>query len=202
MSLPVMTVVGNLTEDPKSTTTQNGNTRVTFKVIANKRKRDESGNWVDGDTYSIFCSAWGQQAQNIMATFHKGMTVIVSGEIRGVQWQQQDGSTRYSEELSVRSAGPELSYATAQVVKNAKQGQAPQAPFGVQNPYQAFAAQQQAQFAQQSAPQFAPPQQQSAPQFTPPQQQVPPQQVQPPVQAQPADPWAGQQPTAGQEPVF
>jgi hypothetical protein len=53
-----VTIVGNLTDDPELRFTPGGAAVATFTVAINSRKRDESGQWVDGETSFIRCNVW------------------------------------------------------------------------------------------------------------------------------------------------
>ena len=53
-----VTIVGNLTDDPELRYTPNGAAVVKFRVAVNRRYKDESGQWKDGDTSYFSVSAW------------------------------------------------------------------------------------------------------------------------------------------------
>lgn len=148
-----ITIVGNLGRDPELKFVNNGKAVVNFLVMDTKRKKDPvSGEWVDGDTLFMNCTAWDRLAENIGATFQKGMRVIVTGELVPRSWEDQEGKTQTRVELQVKEAGVSLSFATAQVTKTTSGGgngggyQQPQQPQRAQyqQPQQAPQAPQQA----------------------------------------------------------
>ena len=113
MSLPYMTIVGNLTNDPELRRTNNGNTVVNFTIAANNRRLNQATQqWEDGDSLFLTCNAWDGKnnmlAQNIAASLTKGMTVIASGQVRQRKYQAKDGSTRYAFEMTVDHIGYDL----------------------------------------------------------------------------------------------
>lgn len=130
MSLPQITIVGNLAADPEMRTTQNGSMVATFTVIATSRRKDQMGNWVDGDRSGKRCTAWNQLAEHVAASLHKGDQVIVIGHERDQQWQDQTGATRYGTDVMVAEVGASLRWAGVQIMKqqqNAPSWGAPQA---------------------------------------------------------------------------
>lgn len=122
MSIPTITIVGNIAKDPQTGTSGTGKPWANFTIIAQSRRQDQSGNWVDGDKCPIRCVAFGRLARNTAATLRKGMGVIAQGRLRQTQYQAQDGSTRYSFDMTVDHIGPELTFETAAVTRNAKGG--------------------------------------------------------------------------------
>ena len=82
MSIPTVTIVGNLTDAPKSGTGKSGTMYANFTVIAQSRRQDQSGQWVDGDKMPMRVSCFGQLAQNVAHSLGKGMRVIVQGRMR------------------------------------------------------------------------------------------------------------------------
>lgn len=129
MSLPEMTIIGNLTRDPELRTTGNGNTVVNFTIAASKSRLNEQTNqWEQTSTLFLNCSAWDGRnsslASNIAHSLAKGMRVIARGEVSQRSYQANDGTQRTVVEMQVSEIGPALSRATAQVqrMQNSQQG--------------------------------------------------------------------------------
>lgn len=118
MSTPTVTIVGNLATDANSGTTKSGRPYANFTIIAQDRKRDEQGNWTDGNKCPLRVNMWSTLALNAAQSLSKGMRVIAVGRMYQTSWQDRDGNTRYQMEMVADAIGPDLSYATAQVVKN------------------------------------------------------------------------------------
>lgn len=142
----VITVVGNLTRDPELRTTSKGENVANCTIASSTRQFNRQSNqWEDGETLFMNCSAWGDMAQHIIQSLHKGMHVIAQGRLRQRSYQAQDGTQRTVVELRVDEIGPSLRNATAQVQKIQRGGYqgAPQAGFnnppsnGFQQPQQA-----------------------------------------------------------------
>ena len=77
-----LTITGNLTADPELRFTDSGIGVAAFTVAASRRIYDQaSGQWKDGDTLFLRCSAWRNLAEHAAETLEKGMRVIVTGRL-------------------------------------------------------------------------------------------------------------------------
>jgi single-strand DNA-binding protein len=116
----VITVVGNLTDDPELRFTPSGAAVANFTVASTPRTFDRQTNeWKDGETLFLRCSIWRQAAENVAESLQKGMRVIAQGRLRQRSYQDREGNQRTSIELEVDEIGPSLRYATAQVTRAA-----------------------------------------------------------------------------------
>ena len=139
----VITIVGNLTADPETRTTQNGGTVCNFTIASTPRQyNSQSGQWEDGPALFLRCSAWRDLATHCAQSLAKGMRVIAQGRLQQRSYQANDGSNRTVIELQVDEIGPSLRYATAQVQKMQSGGYQGGNGGGYQQPQQ---AQQQSQ---------------------------------------------------------
>ncbi|SFF11952.1 single-strand binding protein [Actinacidiphila alni] len=124
MPLPTITGIARAVADPELRFTQSGKAVATVRLAFNSRRKDDrTGEWVDGDTFWVRGTAWEFLAENICETVQKGMEILVSGELRTESWEK-DGQKHQAPALSIRSIGPSLAYAVAQVSKSARE-QAP-----------------------------------------------------------------------------
>ena len=90
--------VGNLTKDPESGTTQSGIAFCRFTVACQRRFKDANGQY---QADFIQCTAWRQTAEFVQKYFTKGMKIGVSGSITTGSYTAQDGSKRYTTEVTV-----------------------------------------------------------------------------------------------------
>jgi single-strand DNA-binding protein len=113
-----ITIAGNLTADPDLRFTATGVPVAAFTVAASRRVYDgESGQWKDGDTLFLRCSAWRQLAEHIAESLSKGTRVVVTGRLRQRDYETSDGQKRTAYEVDADDAGPSLRWATARPVK-------------------------------------------------------------------------------------
>lgn len=116
--LPVITIVGSLTDDPELRFTSSGDAVASFSVASNARVRDrETGEWKDGDATFLRCSVWRQYAENVAESLTKGTRVIVTGRLKQRSYETQQGERRTVFEVDVDDVGPALQWATATVTK-------------------------------------------------------------------------------------
>jgi single-strand DNA-binding protein len=113
-----ITLVGNLTDDPKLRFTPSGQAVATFRVASTPRFQDRNtGEWKDGDTLFLTCNAWRQLAENLAESLQRGMRVIVEGRLKQRSYETEQGEKRTVYEVEVDEAGPSLKNAIAKVVK-------------------------------------------------------------------------------------
>lgn len=112
----IMTIIGNLVDDPELRFTPSGAAVANFTVASTPRTFDKASNrWVDGDALFLPCNVWRQAAENVAETLTKGMRVIVQGRLKQRSYETREGEKRTVFELEVDEIGPSLRYATAQV---------------------------------------------------------------------------------------
>lgn len=119
----VITVVGNLTDDPELRFTPSGAAVTNFTVASTPRFFDkESNGWKDGDTLFMRCSVWRQYAENVAESLVRGTRVIVQGRLKQRSYDTKEGEKRTVVELEVEEIGPALRYATAKVQRTERHG--------------------------------------------------------------------------------
>ncbi len=114
----IVTVVGNLTDDPELRFTANGAAVANFTVASTPRFFDKQNNeWKDGDALFLRCSIWRQAAENVAESLQRGARVVVQGRLKQRSYETREGEKRTVYELDVEEVGPSLKYATAKVTK-------------------------------------------------------------------------------------
>ncbi|MFG1879540.1 single-stranded DNA-binding protein [Sphaerisporangium sp. NPDC049003] len=113
-----ITVIGNLTADPELRFSQQGVAVAGFTVAASRRVFDQaSGQWTDGDTLFIRCSAFRQLAENVVESLARGSRIVVTGRLRQRSYEDKEGIKRTVFEVDAEDVGPSLKWATAKVNK-------------------------------------------------------------------------------------
>jgi single-strand DNA-binding protein len=119
----VITVCGNLVDDPELRFTPAGAAVAKFRVASTPRTFDKQTNeWKDGESLFLTCSVWRQAAQNVADSLQKGMRVIVQGRLKQRSYEDREGVKRTVYELDVEEIGVSLRSATARVEKNSSGG--------------------------------------------------------------------------------
>ena len=119
----VITVVGNLVDDPELRFTPSGAAVAKFRVASTPRTFDRQTNeWKDGESLFLTCSVWRQAAENVAESLQRGMRVIVQGRLKQRSYEDREGEKRTVYELDVEEVGPSLRSATAKVTKTTGRG--------------------------------------------------------------------------------
>ncbi|MFD5495714.1 single-stranded DNA-binding protein [Streptomyces sp. NPDC001812] len=119
----VVTVVGNLTDDPEIRTTPSGDAVTHFTVASTPRTFDRQSNeWRDADTLFLRCSAWRQTAEHVAQSLARGTRVIVQGRLHQRTYETREGEKRTVIELEALEIGPSLRYAAATVSRTPRVG--------------------------------------------------------------------------------
>ena len=119
----VITVVGNLVNDPELRFTPAGQPVATFRVASTPRFMDRTTNeWKDGDSLFLTCNVWRQAAENVAESLQRGMRVIVQGRLKQRSYETKEGEKRTVYEVEVDEVGPSLRNASAKVNKVARTG--------------------------------------------------------------------------------
>jgi single-strand DNA-binding protein len=119
----LITVVGNLTDDPELRFTPSGAAVANFTVASTPRNFDKNTNeWVDGEAMFLRCSIWRQAAENVAESLQRGMRVVVQGRLKSRTYETREGEKRTVFEIEVDEIGPSLKFATAKVNRTSRQG--------------------------------------------------------------------------------
>lgn len=119
----VITIVGNLTNDPELRFTPSGAAVANFTVASTPRSFDKNSNeWKDGETLFMRCSVWREVAENVAESLHRGTAVIVQGRLQSRSYETKEGEKRTVVELACDEVGPSLRRATAKVTKAQRGG--------------------------------------------------------------------------------
>jgi single-strand DNA-binding protein len=119
----LITLVGNLVDDPELRFTSGGQAVAKFRLASTPRTFDKTSNeWKDGDSLFLTCNVWRQAGENVAESLTRGMRVIVQGRLKQRNWEDKEGNKRSSYEVDVDEVGPSLKSATAKVSKVTRSG--------------------------------------------------------------------------------
>ncbi|RLL67854.1 single-stranded DNA-binding protein [Streptomyces sp. Z26] len=119
----VITVVGNLVDDPELRFTPSGAAVAKFRVASTPRTFDRQTNeWKDGESLFLTCSVWRQAAENVAESLTKGTRVVVQGRLKQRSYEDREGIKRTVYELDVDEVGASLRNATAKISKTSGRG--------------------------------------------------------------------------------
>ena len=92
-------LMGNLTRDPETRTTPNGQSVTNFSLAVNRTWKGQDGSTQEAVSY-IDCVAWGRTGEVIAQYMQKGRPILVSGRLDQRSWEQ-DGNKRSKVEVIV-----------------------------------------------------------------------------------------------------
>lgn len=123
MSLPTMSGVGRLTEDPTLRFAPSGTAVCTVNIAFNSRRQNpQTKEWEDGDSMFIRATAFKELAESMAESLTRGCEVVVSGRLKLDRWEDKEGAKRSAPSLLIDAIGPSLRYATAKVNKVDRSG--------------------------------------------------------------------------------
>jgi single-strand DNA-binding protein len=116
-----ITAEGNLTTDPELRFTKTtGQAVCTIRLAVSSRRKNIDGEYEDTPAAFYEATAWGQLAEHLADTVHRGDRLLVHGTTHDEEWTDREGGTRIKHVLQVSAAGVSLRYATATVQRTTK----------------------------------------------------------------------------------
>ena len=105
-------IEGNLGQDldEKIQVGASGNLYLRFSVASTERVKTRDGGWEDGDTTWFNCVAFGNTAEMMAETLHKGDPLILDGKLK-IRDYESNGEKRQSVDVTVDKIGLDLSRA-------------------------------------------------------------------------------------------
>lgn len=97
-SLNKVQLMGNLTKDPETRTTPNGQSVTSFTLATNRTWTDNQGVKQEVAEFTDVV-AWGKLGEIISQYAKKGKPVYIEGRLQTRNWEAQDGSKRYKTEV-------------------------------------------------------------------------------------------------------
>lgn len=117
MNETIVTVVGNVAQEPKMRVTSGGARVVSFRLASTERRynRDIKA-WRDGDTTFYTVSCWRAMAENVFGSVQTGQPVLVHGRLRNRSYEKE-GQRRTVLEIEAYSLGHDLARGVARFTK-------------------------------------------------------------------------------------
>lgn len=88
---------GRLTKDPELKATQSGISICRFCVAVNRRFNKDEADFIN-------CVAWRSTAEFISKYFKKGQEICLSGALTVNRWENEEGKSEWSSEVTVDNA--------------------------------------------------------------------------------------------------
>ncbi|MBL4694386.1 single-stranded DNA-binding protein [Candidatus Gracilibacteria bacterium] len=91
-------LVGNLTRDPQSKITGNGQTITTFGIATNREWTTQSGERKESTEFHEI-AVWGKLAEICQNFLKTGKLVYLEGRLNTRSWESDDGDKRFKTEI-------------------------------------------------------------------------------------------------------
>ncbi len=88
-------LMGNLTRDPETRTTPNGQSVTSFTIAVSRSYNNASGERIDSTSF-IDCVAWGKPGEIIAQYVGKGRPLLVSGRLEQRSWEDKESGQKRS----------------------------------------------------------------------------------------------------------
>jgi single-strand DNA-binding protein len=119
----VITIVGNLADDPELRYTPNGVPVTNMRVAVNQRFfNKETNDWDERLDGFFTVNLWRGYAENAAESLSRGTRVIVTGRLRSRSYEDKEGQTRWVTEIEADEVAPSLKWAKATVQKVTRGG--------------------------------------------------------------------------------
>lgn len=100
---------GRVVADPELRFTGSGVAVASFRVAISDRVKNEAGQWEDGKTTFLSCSAWRDMGENVAEYLSKGSLVVIDGKLEQKDYEK-DGQKRTTYEVSVTDMGKSMKW--------------------------------------------------------------------------------------------
>lgn len=109
------TIIGNLTADPALTFTNDARA-VVQATVAVTRRYQAGGEWKEQTSF-LKVAAFGQLAENMAASLHKGDRVVCVGRLQTDSYETKTGEKRSDVQLVLDHCGVSLQWVTVEISK-------------------------------------------------------------------------------------
>jgi single-strand DNA-binding protein len=124
MNETIMTIVGNVVDDPRKRETKNGFAVTNFRVASTSRRFDrEQEKFVDNGTLYVTVTCWRATAEHVYKSLRNGQPVIVTGRYYMREYTV-DEQVRTAYELEATAVGHDLSRGTSEFTRVYQSGPA------------------------------------------------------------------------------
>ena len=118
MNDTMITIVGNVVDEPKLRETKSGVKVLSFRIASTSRRYDrEQERWTDNESLFLTVTCWRWLAENVAASLHKGQPVIATGKVYTREYRV-DEAVRASYEMDAEAVGHDMSRGQTQFTKN------------------------------------------------------------------------------------
>lgn len=104
MTLPQITMIGNVVAAPELRFTASGKAIGKVRLACNSRRKNAQGGWEDGETCFLDVTAWEKLAE-ALCEVDKGAKLMVVGRLSQRTYETQAGEKRVAYEVTAEEIG-------------------------------------------------------------------------------------------------
>lgn len=93
-------LIGNLGQDPKEKTVQNGNKFVRFTIATNEYYKNKEGHWITNTEWHN-CVVWGKMVERVQHQLKKGKHIALKGRLTYRKYEDKNGVNQTFSEVNV-----------------------------------------------------------------------------------------------------
>ncbi len=117
MNDTMLTIAGNVVDNPKLRRTKGGHFVASFRVASTPRRFDrETNSWVDGATLFVTVTCWRAIGENVAQSLRKGQPIVVHGRYCQREYER-DEKLHTTYELEAVALGHDLARGVSQFDK-------------------------------------------------------------------------------------
>jgi|DEB0MinimDraft_6_1074348.scaffolds.fasta_scaffold33907_4 single-strand DNA-binding protein len=105
MSLPTISGEFGVVQDPDIRFSDNGSAWIKLRGVAKDRRKNQNGEWEDGDPCYIDIVIGGKAAEHLAESITVGDAIIVTGQLTQREWKNDNGQTQKAYSLRADSVG-------------------------------------------------------------------------------------------------
>jgi single-strand DNA-binding protein len=118
MSLPSISGVARLLEDPELRFGPSGVAICKMRLVFNSRKlNQQTQQWEDSDSFFVDGVVFKEAAEQAAESYTRQSEVVVSGRLKTRQWEDREGKKRSTPELVIDAIGASTRFATVKIQK-------------------------------------------------------------------------------------
>ena len=111
------TAVGVVASSPVLRHDGNGTARLGFELAVKHRWQNKHTQETNEETHLFEVVAWADFAENVGATIHKGMRVVVIGRLEQFSYEQDVGEHQSVQRIAAEEVSPSLRWTRAEVAR-------------------------------------------------------------------------------------
>lgn len=117
MSLPTISGEFGVVQDPDIRFSDNGSAWIKLRGVAKDRRKNQNGEWEDGDPCYMDIVVGGKAAEHLAESITKGDAIVVTGKLSQREWKNDSGQTQKAYSIRADTVGVSTRFTPAPTPK-------------------------------------------------------------------------------------